>query len=160
MNANFVYMASQKKCIHLTFSGAIALAKTGDANQNTETSHPIYNLYDPRIKAAILLAPLGVLFKDKKSLSKVKAPIRIYRAEEDEVLRYPYHAESIRQKLTIIPEYTIVKNSGHYSFLSPFPNSIKNEIGVPAKDPEGFDRIQFHKKMNEEIVVFLSKSLR
>jgi predicted dienelactone hydrolase len=120
----------------------------------------IDNLYDQRIKAAVLLAPVGVLFKDKKSLSKVKVPIRIYRAESDEVLRYPYHTESIKQKLTIIPGYIIVKNAGHYSFLSPFPDTMKNEIGAPAEDPEGFDRMNFHKSMNQEIVDFIFKSLQ
>ena len=130
------------------------------SNRNTESSHTLDNLYDQRIKAAVLLAPLGVLFKDKESLSRVNVPILIYRAEKDEVLRYPYHAESIRKKLSITPEYIIVKNAGHYSFLSAFPNSITSEIGAPAKDPEGFDRIQFHKNMNEEIAVFLTKSLR
>lgn len=129
------------------------------SSQDSEHSHIIDNLYDKRIKAAVLLAPVGVLFKDKKSLSKVKVPIRIYRADSDEVLRYPYHAESIKQKLTIIPEYIIVKNAGHYSFLSPFSDSIKNEIGAPAEDPEGFNRIRFHKIMNHEIADFLFKSL-
>lgn len=129
------------------------------SNQNSEKSHAIDSLYDQRIKAAVLLAPVGVLFKDKKSLSKVKIPIRIYRAEKDAVLRYPYHAESIKQKLTIIPEYIIVKDAGHYSFLSPFPGNMKNKIGVLAKDPEKFDRIKFHKIMNQEIAEFLFKSL-
>jgi predicted dienelactone hydrolase len=129
-------------------------------SQDSESSHIIDNLYDQRIKAAVLLAPVGVLFKDKKSLSKVKIPVRIYRSERDKVLHYPYHAESIKQKLTIIPEYTIVKNAGHYSFLSPFSDSMKNEIGAPAEDPKGFDRIHFHKIMNQEIADFLCKSLR
>jgi predicted dienelactone hydrolase len=129
------------------------------SNQDSENSHIINNLYDQRIKAAVLLAPVGVLFKDKKSLSKVKIPIRIYRAEKDEVLRYPYHAESIRKKLTIVPEYIIVKNAGHYSCLSPLSGSLKNRIGAPAKDPEGFDRIHFHKIMNQEIADFLFRSL-
>lgn len=129
-------------------------------NQDSERNHIIENLHDQRIKAAVLLAPVGVLFKDEQSLSKVKVPIRIYRAENDKVLRYPYHAESIKQKLSIIPEYIIVKNAGHYSFLSPFSDSIKNEVGAPAEDPQGFDRIQFHKNMNEEISVFLTNSLR
>ena len=130
------------------------------SSQNSERNQMIDNLYDQRIKAAVLLAPVGVLFKDKKSLSKVKVPIRIYRAESDEVLRYPYHTESIKQKLTIIPGYIIVKNAGHYSFLSPFPDTMKNEIGAPAEDPEGFDRMNFHKSMNQEIVDFIFKSLQ
>jgi predicted dienelactone hydrolase len=130
------------------------------SSQNTEDSHIIQNTHDHRMKSAVLLAPLGVLFRGKPSLSNVKVPLRIYRAEKDEVLRYPYHAESIRQKLTAKPEYSVVKNAGHYSFLSPFPESIKQRVGVVAEDPNGFDRIEFHSTMNQEIFEFLSKSLR
>ncbi len=130
------------------------------SRQNTEDSHAINNLYDQRIKAAVLLAPVGVLFKDTTSLSKVKIPIRIYRAEKDKVLGYPYHADSIKQKLTIVPDYIVVKNAGHYSFLAPFPNNMNDKIGALAKDPEGFDRIHFHEIMNHEIADFLFKSLR
>ena len=130
------------------------------SSQNAENSHIIENTHDHRIKSAVLLAPLGVLFKDKQSLSNVKVPLRIYRAEKDDVLRYPYHAESIKQKLNIGPEYVIVKNAGHYSFLSPFPDSMKQRGGVVTKDPNGFDRTKFHSIMNQEIFEFLSKSLR
>ncbi len=124
-----------------------------------ENSHIIENTHDQRIKAAVLLAPLGVLFKNKQSLANVNVPLRIYRAEKDEVLRYPYHAESIRQKLVIKPEFSVIKNAGHYSFLSPFPASIRQRVGIVAKDPNGFDRIKFHLTMNQEIFEFLSKSL-
>jgi hypothetical protein len=46
----------------------------------------------------VLLAPVGALFNGKESLTKVNVPIRIYRAEKDQVLSYPYHAEAITQK--------------------------------------------------------------
>ncbi len=115
----------------------------------------IENTYDSKIKAVVLLAPLGVLFKDRQSLSKVTVPVRIYRAEKDDVLRFPYHAESIRQNLSIKPEYVVVRNACHYSFLAPFP-----ENADLAKDPPGFDRVKFHSVMNREIFEFLSRSLR
>ena len=84
----------------------------------------------------------------------------MYRGEKDDVLRYPYHAESINQKLNIKPEYIVVENAGHYSFLSPFPDGIKQRVGVVAKDPNGFDRVEFHLQMNQKIFRFLSKSFR
>ncbi len=127
---------------------------------NSKDEHIIKDTHDPRIKAAVLLAPLGVLFKDEQSLINIKVPVLIYRAEKDDVLRYPYHAESIKQKLKIKPDYIVVKNAGHYSFLSPFPNSIEKRVGTVAKDPSGFDRVKFHLIMNQEIFEFLSKSLR
>ncbi len=130
------------------------------SRSNSEDEHIIKDTHDRRIKAAVLLAPLGVLFKDEQSLINIEVPILMYRAEKDDVLRYPYHAESIKQKLNIKPEYIVVKNAGHYSFLSPFPNSIKQRVGIVAIDPNGFDRIEFHLIMNQNIFKFLSKSLR
>ena len=118
------------------------------------------NLHDPRIKAVVLLAPLGIVFNDAQSLSGVTVPIRIYRAEKDDVLHYPYHAELIRQRLPVKPEYVVVKNAGHYSFLSPFTESFKQNGGVVTKDPKGFDRENFHTLLNQEIFEFLSTSLQ
>jgi predicted dienelactone hydrolase len=119
----------------------------------------IKNTRDPRIKAAILMAPVGVLFNDDQSLVKVNVPIRIYRAEKDDILRYPYHASFLQKKLLIESEYVVVKNAGHYSFITPIPDQMKNKVGKVANDPNGFDRVQFHTTMNQEIADFLSSSL-
>lgn len=130
------------------------------SRSNSEDEHIIKDTHDCRIKAAVLLAPLGVLFKNEQSLKNIEVPILMYRAEKDDVLRYPYHAESIKQKLNIKPEYIVVENAGHYSFLTPFPDSIKQRVGIVAMDPNGFDRTGFHLTMNQNIYKFLSKSLR
>lgn len=144
------------------FCGGNALSSGSgsfSASGSGEKGRIIENTSDSRIKAAVLLAPLGVLFNSQRSLAGVTVPLRIYRAKKDQVLRYPYHAESIRQKLSFKPEYIVVENAGHYSFLSPFPESIQQEVGVVAEDPDGFDRIRFHRMMNQEIFTFLSTSL-
>jgi predicted dienelactone hydrolase len=119
--------------------------------------HHLYHLKDPRIKAAVLLAPLGVLFDTPASLSEVTVPIRIYRAEKDQVIRYPFHAESIRRKLPVKAEYIVVKNAGHFSFLTPLPDKIRQRVGLLGKDPAGFDRVVFHRRMNREIADFLQR---
>lgn len=118
----------------------------------------IENTRDPRIKAAVLMAPLGVLFNDADALKDVQIPIRIYRAEKDEAVRYPYHAEMIRQKLPESPEYVVVNNAGHYAFLAPFPEKAKQRLGEIAADPPGFDRNAFHRKLNREIESFFNAS--
>jgi predicted dienelactone hydrolase len=119
----------------------------------------IDNTDDPRIKAAVLMAPVGVLFNDEQSLSNVKVPLRIYRAEKDDVLRSPYHAEFLKEQLSLQSEYIVVKNAGHYAFIAPIPDSMKHEVGEVAIDPNGFDRVHFHTTMNKEIAEFLSRSL-
>ncbi len=117
------------------------------------------NTADPRVKAAVLLAPVGVLFKDQQSLSEVNVPLRIYRGGKDKVLQYPHHAESIRQKLVEKPQFVSVKNAGHYSFMAPIQENMKDKIGPIGKDPQGFNRQKFHAVMNREIVQFMSESL-
>ncbi len=129
------------------------------SSPNPSTNTIIENTRDHRIKAAVLMTPVGVLFNEELSLSEVHVPIRIYRAEKDKVLLYPFHAEAVRKKLSKNPEYIVVKNAGHYSFISPFPESLKDRVGEVAMDPKGFNRIDFHKKMNGEIAEFFFKSL-
>ncbi|MBU1343597.1 MAG: dienelactone hydrolase family protein [Proteobacteria bacterium] len=115
--------------------------------------------YDARIKAAVLMAPVGVLFHTTGALSGIKVPVRIYRAQYDNILTFPYHAEFIKNNLPVTPEYKVVQNAGHYSFLAPIPEQIKQKAGDVARDPEGFNREQFHKTLNREIDIFLSKAL-
>ncbi|WP_027722458.1 alpha/beta hydrolase family protein [Maridesulfovibrio zosterae] len=120
---------------------------------------PLGYFRDTRIKAAVLMAPVGVLFRDKTSLLNVTVPVLIFRAEKDDILLYPCHADAIKRKLPLQSKCIVVKKAGHYSFLAPFPKDRKTIVGAPAEDPYGFDRIAFHKEMNEEIVKFLTDSL-
>ncbi|MGE4422787.1 MAG: alpha/beta hydrolase family protein [Pseudodesulfovibrio sp.] len=121
-------------------------AKTGD-------------LRDGRVRAAVLLAPLGVIFDGADSLAGVTVPVLLFRAGKDDVLRYPYNAESIRENLPSPPQYVVVPDAGHFSFIAPFPEDRKAAVGAPASDPEGFDRVRFHERMNKAIAMFLDKSL-
>ena len=136
-----------------TYTRTMQAASSVFDDNNTITG----NLYDQRIKGAVLLAPLGVLFKDKTSLSNISVPVLLYRAEKDTILHYPYHADTIRRNLPVHPQYVVVKNAGHYSFLAPFPAERIQSVRAPAKDPKGFNRVLFHEKMNKNIFDFLNK---
>ncbi|WP_320006618.1 alpha/beta fold hydrolase [Maridesulfovibrio sp.] len=127
--------------------------------QAPATNQRLDNLYDPRIKAAILMAPVGVFFNYDGALNAVSVPICIFRAEKDNFLHYPYHAEAIRQHLHVPCEYMVVPNAGHYSFLTPFPPEAAARAGTVAEDPPGFDRARFHSRLNERIYTFLSRTL-
>lgn len=117
------------------------------------------DLRDARVRAVVLMAPMGVIFSDAGSLSRVTVPVLLFRAERDAVLRYPCHVQSIAEKLPRQPQYLVVPNGGHFSFLAPFPEEQKKTVGAPGRDPEGFDRVAFHERMNATILEFFEKSL-
>ena len=135
------------------FRGLLSGAGSVDKN-------PIPNTLDPRIKAAVLLAPAGVPFAGAGSLSAVKVPIMLFRAEKDRVLRYPFHAENIHRNLPLKHKYIMVQKAGHYSFLAPYPDAMKQRAGMLAQDPAGFHRAAFHRLLNREVAAFFSRTLQ
>ncbi|TWA72178.1 putative dienelactone hydrolase [Azospirillum baldaniorum] len=112
---------------------------------------------DPRIRAAVLMAPVGVPFS-KDGLAGVTIPVRLYRAERDEQIAAS-QPEDLRDRLPVPPEYKVVRDAGHFAFLMPVPAAIAAEVGLPARDPPGFDRAAFHERLNAEIADFFDRAL-
>lgn len=116
---------------------------------------------DERIKALVLMAPVGILFSSADALAQVDIPTLLQRAEKDDELTEPYQSELIvknfknKSKLT----YQVVKNAGHYSFITPFPAAIKDHFGIIAKDPKGFCRAEYHETLSRDIVDYLVQVL-
>lgn len=115
---------------------------------------------DPRVKALVLLAPASVWYRAPGALSAVQVPILMLTAEQDPHTP-PEHARIIQRG---IPESTplehhIIANAGHFSFLSPFPESMTRPGFAPSQDPPGFDRKRFHADMNDGILGFLQRVL-
>jgi len=135
----------------------------GKGKESRNKDMILTDLRDERFKVGVLLAPVGVLFSDKDSLSKVAAPVLLYRAQNDRELAYPYHVELISKSLakssTWLKELELEK-AEHFAFITSFPDFLKKEVGPPAHDPAGFDRDLAHTKFNAEIAVFLDKALK
>ena len=117
----------------------------------------IENTRDARVKAVVLMAPVGVMFKSSDALAHVEVPVLLMRAERDDVLTEPYHSDIIamnlksKERLT----YRTIPNAGHHSFITPLPESIRGELGVIAEDPQGFDRDAFHNALGADIANYL-----
>src|SRR5262245_55737808 len=122
-------------------------------------SVPIPDSRDARIKAAIAMAPPGILL-DPGSLATVGVPVRIYAAELDAVVPGRYHSEPLRQTIKPTPEFVLVRGAGHYSFVEPFPEAVRQQAGEAAVDPPGFDRAAFQERLRHEIAEFLDRALR
>jgi predicted dienelactone hydrolase len=117
---------------------------------------------DTRIKAIILMAPVGILFSAEGALNDVDIPVLLLKAEKDEEVTEPYNADVIEKGLPNKQQLTsiMVSNAGHYSFLTSFPDFLKPEIGPIAEDPKGFNRADFQKKLGAMIVDYLKGVLK
>lgn len=116
-------------------------------------------VHDPRIGAAVIAAPLGVLFTPE-GLANIKAPIQLWRGEVDEILPHPRHAQNVYDALATKPEYHVVPNASHFVFLAPCTPALANVAPEGCRDPAGFDRAAFHREFNHAVVAFFKASLR
>lgn len=118
--------------------------------------NPAQPVADERIKVAIVAASVGAPITD---LSSVDTPLWIMRPGAESVAKFSFLAEAIHRALNIPHDYTVYDGVEHYAFLSPFPESIKAEVGLPANDPEGFDQSAFLTEVNEAIVEYFEQNL-
>lgn len=114
--------------------------------------------YDPRIHAAVIAAPaLGFTFAPN-GLAKVKAPIQLWRAENDTILPHPDYAEAVRNLLPRKPDYRVVPGADHFDFLQACTPALKRV--APQICQGTFDRTAFHAGFNADVVAFFRKTLR
>lgn len=122
------------------------------------TAPPSAFTHDPRISAAVVAAPLGVVFPHD-GLARITAPIQLWRAERDEIVPQPFHAQHVYDELTVKPEYHVVANAGHFVFLPPCPLVMWVFARAACSDAWGFDRAAFHRQFNEQVVTFFKTKL-
>jgi predicted dienelactone hydrolase len=114
-------------------------------------------LHDERVRAAVAMAPLGVMF-DARRLADVTIPLRIYKADNDQVLRNAWNSDHVVESLPRRPEFATIAG-GHYVFLAPCSESMIAMAPEICVDAKGVDRLAEHARMNREIVQFFDKSL-
>jgi predicted dienelactone hydrolase len=140
-----------------SMGGYTALALAGGIPRTRE-GQVVEVASDSRVKAIVLLAPGTGWFMN--SLDKVTIPILIFIAEHDPITP-KWNGEIV---LNCVPDklkvtYKEIENAGHFSFLSPFPLTMKNADFLPSMDPVGFDREKFHKQLPIDILDFLNGKL-
>lgn len=142
-----------------SLGGCAALALAGGQPWSRNRT-PIPVQPDPRFRAAVLMAPATGYYRGPDALARVSGTFLVLAGESDEATP----AEDIRRDLRGLPstaacELVVVRGAGHYSFLSPFPESMRSPDFAPAQDPAGFDRGQFHAELPGIIESFLAKAL-
>ena len=115
---------------------------------------------DPRVRAVMALAPMGVAFS-ASSLASITVPVAIYAGEKDTFLVPRFHAQWVMQNMRgANTTMQRVPNAGHYAFMNTPTMDLPSPDGSVARDPQGFDRAAFLDRLALESVAFFDKSLR
>jgi len=143
-----------------SFGGYTALALAGGTPW-TQAGQKVEVQNDPRVKALVLMAPAAAYFIPESSLANVTIPILLLIAEHDQFTPQKWTSDVI---LNGVPDkskviFKTIENAGHFSFISPFPTTIKNPNFLPSTDPKGFDREKFHNQLPTDIFNFLNDKL-
>lgn len=115
-------------------------------------------LTDRRVRAAVAVAPVGVVF-DAGAFAGVTAPVQIHRLAQDRVLRWPWHADNIMRLMTGRAQLVLHPKAHHFAFIAPFPVGLIDQVGEPARDPVGFGRAAFLDRIDRQILDFLDDVL-
>jgi predicted dienelactone hydrolase len=112
---------------------------------------------DTRVRAAVAMAPLSVMF-DAKGLAGVTIPLRIYKAANDQMLQNRFNTDPLLRAFARPVEQAEVPG-GHFVFLAPCSDALKAAATMICADPPGVDRAAVHEKLNAEIVDFFNRTL-
>ena len=115
-------------------------------------------LRDPRIRAVVALAPVGVVFSPA-SLAQVKPSVLLYDASEDRWLVQRFHADWVARHLPGIERRT-VPGAWHFAFMDKPGMPIPTDDGDIAADPPGFDRPALLGRLALELPAFFDRTLR
>ena len=111
---------------------------------------------DKRVRAAVALAPIGVVFTPA-SLAGIDIPTAVYAAENDRWLVPRFHAGWIAKHVPQV-EFHMVANAWHFAFMDRSTTSIPTLDGDAAADPPGFDRAAFLARLRGEVLAFFGKA--
>ena len=114
--------------------------------------------YEPRIRAFVIADPIS-FFPDKTSLKNLTAPIQLWSSEHGGMGVRPEDVAAVRMNLPAVPEFYRLANSGHFSFLFPCSKEVAKAAAFLCTDAPGFDRADFHSKLNAQVLEFFRKNL-
>ncbi len=115
---------------------------------------------DRRIKVIAAAAPAFGFTFDRPGLASVRIPVLLWRAADDRHQPSPWYEEHVRDALPQVPEYHVEAGAGHYAFLPPCSALMLKSASPICVDAPGFDRADFHKRLNAELVRFFKANLR
>jgi predicted dienelactone hydrolase len=84
---------------------------------------------DTRIAAASLLVPLVAPFT-AESLQAINIPVGVVSAGQDQLLAPQFHSDYLLSQCTRCERLAHVPASGHFDWLSPWPDAIAQQVGA------------------------------
>lgn len=143
---------------HCSQEGAEDPIFCGMASRSPVADSALPPLVDPRVRAVVAMAPVGVVFA-ASSLAAMKLPTRVYAGEQDTFLVPRFHARWIAKNAPGV-DLRMVPNASHWAFIDTPSSPIGTVDGDIATDPPGFDRAAFLKRIDGEIPAFFDQALR
>jgi predicted dienelactone hydrolase len=92
-------------------------------------------------------------------LQKVTAPIQLWSSDRGGMGVRPEDVASVESNLPTKPEFHRPVNSVHFSFLFPCTEEEARVMSFQCTDAPGFNRAEFHKEFNAQILRFFRKTL-
>ncbi|MET0219857.1 MAG: dienelactone hydrolase [Tardiphaga sp.] len=129
----------------------------GGGAQPATTPSGLPSVADPRVRAVVAMAPVGVMFTTS-SLQAISVPVQVYAAENDRWLPPRFHAVRIARSvpgagLQIIP------GAWHFAFMDKVGIPIPTLDGDASADPPGFDRAALLTQLNTDVPAFFDRAL-
>ncbi len=109
---------------------------------------------DGRFQAAVLLAPAYIPLFSEARLASLATPLLVFSAEQDRELNNAYHAERIARLLGDRAEHQRIAKAGHFVFMAPCPDALKQALAALCVDSPDVDRAAIHQTMNHRISEF------
>ena len=110
---------------------------------------------DPRVAAVTLMVPVAAIFS-AESLARIRIPVGLVNAQDDEVLVPRFHAGHVLQHCTTCKLLADLPNAGHFDALWPWPPAVAREVataqvrgGLPHPGFDPRDREAAHQRIAE-----------
>ncbi len=119
-------------------------------------AHPVDVAPDPRLRAAVILAPALPWLMAPGALADVHLPLFVRTGELDRLAPPAFVESVLRSRPPACPlDYAVVPGAGHFSFQTPFPPEMVSPSFPPSQDPPGFDRVSYEATLRADVLSFL-----
>jgi predicted dienelactone hydrolase len=130
----------------------------GDPSRPVSQPSVLPSVADPRIRAVVAMAPVGVPFT-ASSLQAIAVPMQIFAAENDRWLPPRFHAARIAQNVQGAG-IRVIPKAWHFAFMDKVGIPIPTPDGDADADPPGFDRAALLTQLNAEVPAFFDRALK